>query len=121
MKIEKENKHYYRINAQPTCSVFLDEHLMKKANKILYKYKQEIDELLKNNPNHLIEEKWSLAYPNGEQVSFYGTDRKPVHNATEPNFATKQVENLFFIGDSDIYSKDTEEKIQKLLLLKAKK
>jgi hypothetical protein len=114
-EITKINKNYYRISIQPICSVFLDEDLMKKTNKILYRYQQEIDALLKNNPEHLIKEEWSLAYPNGEQKSFYGTDLRPVVNATEPKMITQKVENLYYIGNKNVYSDEVAEVIKNLM------
>ena len=114
-KIKKINKNYYRIHSRPFCSVFLDEKLMKKANKILYKYKQEIDSLLKNNPEHLIEQEWSLVYPNGKQESFYGTNLTPVEDGSIPGFKTIKVNNLYFIGKKNIYSKEVEKAVEKLL------
>lgn len=114
-KIKKVNKNYYKIIMRPFCSVFLDEYLMKKANKILYKYKNEIDSLLKNNPGALISESWSLAYPNGIQKTFHGTDLKPVEDARMPNFTTEKINNLYYIGDRNIYSKDVKKEIEKLM------
>lgn len=114
-QIKKVNKNYYKIYVEPTTSVFLDEELMKKAAKILYRYKQEIDELLKNNSRHLIKEDWALAYPNGEQKSFYGTDLQPVENAREPLFDVRKVENLYFIGDRSIYEDEVKNEIGKLM------
>lgn len=114
-KIKKINKNYYRIKSQPFVSVFLDEFLMKKANKILFKYKNEIDTLLQNNPEHLIKEEWSLVYPNGEQKSFYGTDLKAVENASEPNFRTQKVDNLFFIGDVSVHDEEIIKKVEKII------
>lgn len=115
MEINKVNKNYYRISAQPLCSVFLDEELMKKANKILYRYQQEIDALLKNNPERLIREEWALTYPKGEQKSFYGTDLKPVGEAREPKMITQKVENLYFIGDRNIYGEEAKKAVENLM------
>ena len=114
-QITKVNKNYYSIYAEPTCSVFLDEYLMKKANKILYRYRNEMDALLKNNAKHLIKEHWSLAYPEGEQTHFHGTNLKSPERIGIPEFMTRKVENLFFIGEEDIFDKKIEKRITKLL------
>ena len=114
-EIKKINKNYYRILAQPVCSVFLDEELMKKANGIIYRYQQEIDALLKNNPEHLIEEKWSLAYPNGKQETFYGTSLEPVLDASEPRMMTQKIRNLYFIGDKCVHDEEVIEEVKKLM------
>ena len=114
-KCKKVNKNYYSIETQPICSVYLDEHLMRKANKILYKYKNEMDTLLENNRGHLIEQHWSLAYPNKKQTVFRGTNLKLPERMGTPGFSTRKVENLFFIGEENIYSKKVEKEITKLL------
>jgi len=114
-QIKKVNKNYYEIYAEPICSVYLDEHLMKKANKILYKYQNEMGALLENNPEHMIAQNWSLAYPKGEQTVFLGTNLKQPERWRQPEFITKKVENLFFIGEESIYNEKLTKKISKLL------
>jgi len=106
-EIKKINENYYKISIEPFCSVFLDEYLMWKANRILSKYKQEIWALLEKNKEHIIKEEWALAYPNGEQVTFYGTNLLPP--------ITKKVENLFYVGDKNIYSEEVKNTIEKIL------
>jgi len=113
--IKKVNKNYYHIVARPTCSVFLDEYLMKKANRILYKYKNEMESLLQNNPEHLIEEHWSLAYPNKKQESFYGTTLKPASQNLVPSFTTNKVKNLYYIGELNIYGKKVKKAVKELM------
>lgn len=115
IKIKRINKNYYNIVAEPICSCFLDEDLMLKAINILHKYKKEIDILLQNNPTHLIKQEWSLCYPYKIQTSFYGTNSKPLHNATEPKFKVEKVKNLFYIGDKNIYSKEVKNEIEKII------
>ena len=114
-QIKKVNKNYYEIYSEPICSVFIDEYLMKKANKILYKYQNEMGALLENNTEHLIDNNWALAYPRGEQTVFQGTDLKPPERWRQPEFITKKVENLFFIGEESIYNEKLTKKISKLL------
>jgi len=82
-EIKKINENYYKISIEPFCSVFLDEYLMWKANRILSKYKQEIWALLEKNKEHIIKEEWALAYPNGEQVTFYGTNLLPLRKKSK--------------------------------------
>jgi hypothetical protein len=117
MEIKKINKNFYQILVEPICTVLLDEYLMKKALKILYKYQNEMDALLQNNPEHLIKEEWSLVYPNGEQTAFYGTDLKKPKKIRTPNFKVRKIENLFYIGERDIYSDEVREEITKLMEL----
>lgn len=116
---QKVNKNYFSINVIPHCSVFLDEYLMKKANKILFKYQKEMETLLENNIDHLIEQNWSLAYPKGKQETFYGTDLKGFESPYTSKFYTQKVESLFFIGNESIYSekviKSVEVEMEKLL------
>lgn len=114
--MKKINKNYYKIYIEHFCSVFLDEFLMKKANSILYKYRNEMESLLENNKDHLIEENWSLAYPNNKQTTFYGINpKKQVTDIQLPKFYTKKVENLFDIEDKDIHSDEVIEGIKKIL------
>jgi len=113
-KIERINKNYYKISINPVCSCLIDEHLMKKAIKILGKYKKEMDTLLQNNPEHTINEEWSLCYPYKIQTSFYATDLKPCERRT-PKFRVNKVENIFFIGNKNIYSDEVRKKIQDII------
>jgi hypothetical protein len=113
--IQKIVKNYYEIFANPTCGVFLDEYLMKKANKILYKYELEIKGLLENNSKHLIKHEWSLAYPNKKQTSFHSFKPIDKYSLLSQGFTTKKVENIFDIGDERIYDKKIEKEITKLL------
>jgi len=114
-EIKKINENYYKISIEPFCSVFLDEYLMWKANRILSKYKQEIWALLEKNKEHIIKEEWALAYPNGEQVTFYGTNLLPPKQIFVQGFITKKVENLFYVGDKNIYSEEVKNTIEKIL------
>lgn len=114
--MKKINKNYYKIEARPVCSVFLDEYLMKKVNKVLYKYTQEIEALLENNNEHLIPEQWSLVYPNKKQVSFYGVNcGNDDIIITIPKFDTRKIENLFDLDGKSIYSDEVKKEITKLL------
>lgn len=114
-EIKRVYKNYYKIYQEPICSVFMDEYLMKKANKILCKYRDEIISLFKNNEEHLISEKWALAYPNGEQEPFHGTDLKKPKNYRIPIFITEKVDDLFYIGDRNIYSDEVKNAVTKIL------
>lgn len=116
-EITKINKNYYKIFAQPTCSIFLTEKLMNKVLPLLYKYKNELDALLQNNKDETIEEHWSLAYPNGKQESFYGTNNKPAERINTPKFDCIKVSQLYDIGENDIYSDDTKKEVEKLMEL----
>lgn len=116
-EIKKINKNYYKIYFAPTCSVFVDEELSKKVMKLLYKYKNELDTILSNNKEHTIKEEWSLAYPNGKQESFYGTNLDKPSEIYTPKIEMQKVENLFFIGEENIYSDEVKNKISELLEL----
>jgi len=114
-KIKRVNKNYYKIFTVPICGVFVDEYLMKKLNKILYKCKNEIDGLLQNNIKHTIKEEWALAYPKGKQESFYGTNLEPPEKASGPIFRTVKIKNLYFIGNKNIYSDEVKREVEKLM------
>jgi len=120
IKVKRVNKHYYQINARPICATFVDKELMQKVNKILYRYTTELEELFENNREHLIKHNWSLAKPNGKQVTFHSFE--PVIDTTtlmQP-FDTKIVENLYDIGGANIYSDEVKKAVTKDLELLAK-
>lgn len=113
--IKKVTKYYYEIVQKPFRTVFLDEYLMKKANKLLYKYSLEVKELLENNKEHLIENDWSLCYPKGKQTPFHSNKPVSENSLMFVPFETRKVENIFDIGDDSIYSKAVVKEIEKLL------
>jgi len=99
-KIKRELKNFYQISIEPICSVFLDEYLMRKAMKILVKYRQELNALLINNTEHLIEHQWALCYPKGKQTTFYMYRKLPEEDIIKlienfEKFTVRKVEPLF--------------------------
>lgn len=114
-KVKKISKRYYQISSRPICTVFLDEKLMRKANKILYKYNQELQELLTNNTEHLIKHEWSLAYPNKEQTTFYSAEPIDEYQPLVKPFTTKVVDNLFNISGRSVYSDDVKKEVEEYL------
>ena len=114
MEIKKCYKNYYSIYSNPTCTLLVDELLMRKINKVLSKYQDEINSLLVNNAEHCVNQEWSLVHPHGQQVAFHSISKKP-DNLAVAKFVTKKVENLFEIGDLSIYSEEVEEVVTKIL------
>lgn len=106
-KIKRINKPYFNINGTPFCSVLVDEFLMKKASKILCKYKNEIEALLLSNKEHLSEMSWGLAYPCRQQTSFYSFKKPSEADITRlcsyvAEFKIRKIDNLFDLkGDSE--------------------
>ncbi len=114
--VERVHKNFYKIHEKCLCSVFVDEHLMRKVNKILLKYQNELNALLENNREHLINEQWSLAHPHQKQTSFHGTDLKPVtKKKLSHGFSTTKVVDLFNIGSASIHDKDVLMEVQKIM------
>lgn len=94
-KIARNLRNYYMIVTLPHCTVFLDESLMKKANKILCKYQNEMTALLENNKEHLIEQEWSLCYPDGKQTAFYSSNKVDEGRRLLAKFETLKVKDIF--------------------------
>jgi hypothetical protein len=114
MEIKRCYQHYYDIYAKPLCGVLVDEFLMRKINKVLSKYQNDINSILVNNRDHCIAESWALAYPNGKQTGFYSVNEKPQDLAVA-KFITKKKENLFDIGDLSIFNEKVKEAVTKIL------
>ena len=113
--MKKVNENYYRIYTDPICTAFLDEYLMKKANKILYKYINEIESLLVNNKDHLIKHTWSLCYPKGKQTTFHSYEQIDKYTVLVPRFRTEKAENLYDLDGKCVHNEDVANTIAKLM------
>jgi len=115
-EIKRNPKHYYAISCEHICTVLLDEYIMKKANKLLLKYRNEMNGLLSNNTEHLIEQNWALAYPNKEQTSFYSSNPIKEYQVYTQPFTTRKVDNIFEgIGEYKIHDRDVIDVVKKIM------
>lgn len=114
MEIKKCYKNYYNIYSNPICTLLVDEFLMRKINKVLSKYQDEINSLLVNNAEHCVNQEWGLAHPNGKQITFRSMSKKP-DNLAVAKFTTRKEKNLFDIGNLSIYSEEVKEAVTKIL------
>lgn len=117
--MKKLNKYYYQIVAKPICTVFLDDHLMRKANKILYRYRQEMEELLANNTENLIRHEWGLAYPNGEQATFYSSNPVDEYTTLVEPFETRLIKNIYDLEGKSVYDEEVKQEVAHLMELQA--
>ena len=89
-----------------------------KVSKILYKYKNEIEQLLIVNKEHLIDMEWGLVYPKGKQTSFY-VFKKIKEESIESKcslvakFEVNGVDNLFDIGNESLYDHNVRDAVGK--------
>lgn len=118
--MKKINKNYFRVGSKSLCSVLVTEKLMKKVSKLTYEYKIKLEALLLQNIDDCVKEEWALAYPNGEQESFYAItphSEQDIINAigNTHKVMIERVENIFDIGDKDIYSDEVKEGISDLM------
>lgn len=114
-EIKEVAKNFYSINTKPFCSVFIDDYLMKKVNKILYKYSLEIEKILTNNTDHLIKHEWSCFNIKDKQYIFYSSNKIDKYTSYQPGFYTEKIKNIFDIGNEDIYDKKVENEVKKLI------
>ena len=98
--MKKINKNYFRVGSKSLCSVLVTEKLMKKVSKLTYEYKIKLEALLLQNIDDCVKEEWALAYPNGEQESFYAItphSEQDIINAigNTHKVMIERVENIF--------------------------
>jgi len=116
IKITRVLKNYYKIHQDPLVGIFVDEYLMRKINKVLHKYRQEILAILENNRQHILNGNWGLCYPKRKQTVFHNYEPiKENEKIRLPKLITQKVENIYNIQGRSIYDKEVEKEVKKLI------
>jgi hypothetical protein len=116
MNAKKVYEKYFKFIPYLNCTVLLDEHLMKRASKILFKYQEELKTLIANNKEHCIKEDWGLCYPNAKQTSFYIKRNIEANDKLVAEFYPKPVDLVVDIGDRSQYTDDVKKEIEELII-----
>ena len=103
------NERLYHVH-NIYCGVLVNEKVMKKLNKIIYKNQEEIKKVLTDNIETLYSYDWGLAYPNGKQteVSFALKKDKDIGDRIKNMkiMAPEYKPEVYFVTET--YSKETE-------------
>lgn len=74
---QRIKEEYYEMGASLLYGLVVDAELKEKLQKVLDKAHDEIQQLIKDNKEHVLVSSSSIAYPRGKQTSFRYIEEKP--------------------------------------------
>ncbi len=108
----------YKCSPSIYCGFLVKNDVMRKLQKITTKFEMEVREILSNNIDNIEMDGWSLAHPNGKQVSVEFAEPRPMEEkiqriklfkARQPEYMAEVYRCRAFSDDAEIIIKEIEE------------
>jgi hypothetical protein len=101
--LQKIKQQYYEMGFNLLSGIVVDKELKNQLTAILEKAKQEISNLIKDNPDHYMMTNGSYVYPFGKQTDFNYKEPPRMFDLSleqrlhllDAAFAVKEIEHLF--------------------------